>query len=246
MDSENGIVITAVNLDWQDLPLVDILQKKYEIPVYIANDSQVSAMAEYKFGLAEKNSNLLVLKIGRGVGSGIILNNELFQGDGFGAGEIGHIKVEDNGAQCRCGNYGCLETRISSRAINKLAAKLSLDKKTKTLSPHPDSSPVTTEDVLAAYQSGDPEIVTIIQDAGFFLGQTLSFMISTLNINQIVIAGSVSVFGDGIIQPALEALQGSTLPAITKDVKISSSSLGEEIVMLGAAGLVLHHELNIL
>ena len=246
MDSEKGVVITAVNLDWQNLPLVEILQDKYDIPVYIANDSQVSALAESKFGTTEKGENLLVVKIGRGVGSGIIIDNHLFQGDGFGAGEIGHIKVEDNGVQCRCGNFGCLETRISSRAIRKLATQLSLDTQTTALTPNTDGSPVTTEEVVAAFQAGDPEIIKIIRDAGSYLGQTLSFITSTLNINQVVIAGSVSLFGDGIIQPALDVLQGSTLPAIANQVKITSSSLGEEIVMLGAAGLVLHHELSIL
>lgn len=235
MDSEKGIVITAVNLAWRDLPLADILQSRFDIPVYIANDSQVSALAEFKFGGGEKSSNLVVVKIGRGTGSGIIIDNQLFQGDGHGAGEIGHIKVADNGLQCSCGNYGCLETMISSRAIRKQAAyKLC---KSEPL--------VSLDKVYDAFCAGDPDIRGIIREAGIHLGHALSFITSTLNIYNVVIAGSISVFGGGIIDPALEVLKENTLPAITKDVKIYSSKLGEDIVILGAAGMVLHHELGI-
>ncbi len=239
MDTENGIVITAVNLDWEDLPLVQILQEKFGLPVYIANDSQVSALAEFKFGKTERSDNLLVVKIGRGVGSGIILNNELFHGDGFGAGEIGHIKIEDDGLQCSCGNYGCLETRISSRAIRKAATIL------LNSSPN-EGRTASIEEVYNQFEAGNPPIVGLIQEAGRLLGQVLSYITSTLNINKIVIAGSVSIFGEGIIDPALEVLCKNTLQAITRNIEITSSSLGKEIVILGAAGLVLHHEMNIL
>jgi glucokinase-like ROK family protein len=239
MDTENGIVITAVNLDWENLPLVEMLQEKFDFPVYIANDSQVSAMAEFKFGKTESSGNLLVVKIGRGVGSGIILNNELFQGDGFGAGEIGHIKIEDDGLQCRCGKYGCLETRISSRAIRKAASNL-------LSTSHFDGRTASIEEVYNQFDAGSPSIPGLIEETGNLLGQALSYITSTLNINQIVIAGSVSIFGEGIIDPARKVLCKNTLPAITRNIEISSSALGIDIVILGAAGLVLHHEMNIL
>ena len=246
MDSDHGVVVTAVNLDWEELPLATLLQQRYRLPVYIANDSQISALAEYKFGTSENAPNLLVVKIGRGVGSGIMINNLLYQGDSFGAGEIGHIKVEENGIQCRCGNYGCLETRISSRAIRYFAAQYAAKHPESILNQISASSSLTTEDVLAAYQADEQEIVDYIQEAGRLLGHALSFIVSTLNINTIVIAGSVSIFGSGIIEPALESLQNSTLPALSKEVKMTISPLGEEIVILGAAGLVLRSELGIL
>lgn len=94
MDSERGIVLNAVNLDWKDLPLATTLEDRYQFPVYIANDTQISTLAEYNFGGSDKTSNLLLVKISRGVGAGLLINQQLFQGDGFGAGEIGHIRVE--------------------------------------------------------------------------------------------------------------------------------------------------------
>ena len=247
MDSDEGVVLTAVNLDWQDLPLVDLLQERYDLPVYIANDSQVSALAESKFGAGDKSPNLLVVKISRGVGSGIVIDHQLYQGDKYGAGEIGHIKVEEDGELCRCGNYGCLETKISSRAIRKQAGQL--------LAADPDSilheyvSPgnsVSLENVYAAYQAGDPAVTELIAAAGQDLGRSLAFIISVLNINQVIVAGSMSVFEDGLLNPALDVLRKSVLPNIAHDVQMGASVLGEEIVILGAAGLVLQHELGLL
>ncbi|MEW5960964.1 MAG: ROK family transcriptional regulator, partial [Chloroflexota bacterium] len=112
MNPQRGLVRRAVNLDWADLPLGNLLEQRYDLPVYIANDSQVAALAEYTFGKGQNNSNLIVVKVGRGIGAGILLNGQLFYGDGFGAGEIGHIKIEEDGELCRCGNFGCLETSV--------------------------------------------------------------------------------------------------------------------------------------
>jgi glucokinase-like ROK family protein len=246
MDSDNGIVRMAVNLNWKDLPLVDILQDKYQIPVYIANDSQVSALAEFKFGEGEKGANLLVVKIGRGVGSGIVINQQLFQGDSFGAGEIGHIKVDQDGVECRCGNFGCLETRISSRAVRKFAAEIAAQDENSLLKQFIEENQViTTETVHAAFLAGEHDVVEFIHDVGVCLGQALSYVVSVLNINRVVIAGSVSIFGEGIIDPALKELKGSVLSTIADEVEINASSLGEEIVILGAAGMVLQNELGI-
>jgi glucokinase-like ROK family protein len=247
MDSDNGIVRMAVNLDWKDLPLVEILEKKYQIPVHIANDSQVSALAEYKFGDGGKVSNLLVIKASRGVGSGIVINNQLYQGDGFGAGEIGHIRVEDDGKLCRCGNHGCLETLISSRAIRTFAVEAASKNQNSLLNQYiKENHPIALEDVHAAYLAGEPQVIEIINQVGAYLGRALSYVVSTLNINRVVIAGSVSIFGKGIINPALEEFQGSVLSNIASEVEILSSKLDEEIVILGAAGMVLQKELGIL
>jgi N-acetylglucosamine repressor len=247
MDSVRGVVRMAVNLDWRDLPLVEILQDKYTLPVYIANDSQVSALAEYKFGEGEKEDNLLVVKIGRGVGSGIVIGKHLYQGDSFGAGEIGHIKVEEGGIQCRCGNYGCLETRISSRAIRNFAVAIAEENQDSSLYQLKEAKhPITTQDVHEAFLAGEPKIKEFIEDVGAYLGRALSFVVSVLDIHRIVISGSVSMFGNGIIEPALRELRGCALSTIADDVQMVTSSLGEEIVILGAAGMVLHNELGIL
>src|SRR3954465_12355984 len=117
VDTENGGTRWAVNLDWQDLPLARILRDRTGLPAFVANDSRAAAMGEYLFDANRPSPNLVAIKIGHGIGAGIVLGGELFEGDGYGAGEIGHTSVVDDGVECRCGRFGCLETVASSRAV---------------------------------------------------------------------------------------------------------------------------------
>jgi N-acetylglucosamine repressor len=247
MDAEKGIVRNAVNLDWHDLPLANLLRERYQLPVFIANDSQVSALAEFTFGESRGTSNLLLVKVGRGVGAGLILNQQLYHGDGFGAGEIGHVKVDPDGELCRCGNYGCLETKISSRAIRREARQLAERNPGSIINQLVDTpQAITTEVVLEAFKKGDSGVQAIIEQVGKDLGDVLAYLVSMLNVQRIVVAGSVSSFGKGVSDPVKRQLQSHTLTAISQDIEIEISSLGEEIVMLGAAGMVLQNELGIL
>ena len=97
VDARMGIVRQAVNLDWQNLPMRDLLQARYDLPVYVSNDSHAAALGEYAFGQKREIANLIVIKVGRGTSAGIVLNGRLHYGDGSGAGEIGHVRVVENG-----------------------------------------------------------------------------------------------------------------------------------------------------
>lgn len=246
IDAGSGVVQNAVNLDWQNLAVADILKERYQLPVFIANDSQLSALAEYNFGESHRVPNLMLIKIGRGVGAGVILNQQLHYGDSFGAGEIGHIKVEENGELCRCGNYGCLETRLSSRYIRRKSKELALKNNGSLLSQFAATQKeISNEVILKAYQDGDPGVQTIVKEVGTRLGKALTYLVSLLDINRIVIAGSVSLFGDGLITPAIQELKAGTLSALSNNIEVHASSLGEDIVILGSAGMVLQNELGI-
>ena len=112
IDTYAGEIRWAVNLDWQDLPLGTLLSERYFLPVTLANDSQAAALAEYAFAAeGPRPANLVAIKVGHGIGAGLLLGGELFQGDASGAGEIGHYGVVDGGDECHCGRCGCLETR---------------------------------------------------------------------------------------------------------------------------------------
>ena len=121
VNSHEGVVVNAVNLDWQDLPLAELLRNRYQLPVYVLNDSQAAAMGEYTYGNNQvSESNLIVINARHGIGAGIVINGHLFYGDGGAAGEIGHVVVvPEGGLPCRCGNYGCLETVASAQALVK-------------------------------------------------------------------------------------------------------------------------------
>ena len=124
MNPVKGLVRRSVNLDWRNLHLRDLLEERYKLPCYIANDCQAAALGEYTFGENNHTTDMAVVKVGRGLGSGIIMNGALFFGQGYGAGEIGHLVVVEDGEVCACGNRGCLETTASTRAIVKQAQEI--------------------------------------------------------------------------------------------------------------------------
>ena len=123
VDSTSGTILWAVNLDWQNMPLGDLLRERYGVPAELANDSHAAALAIQLFS-EPRATNLVAIKVGPGIGAGVVLGGELFHGDGFGAGEIGHTVVEEDGAECGCGRFGCLETVASSRAIVRRATEV--------------------------------------------------------------------------------------------------------------------------
>ncbi|MBN1312710.1 MAG: ROK family transcriptional regulator [Anaerolineae bacterium] len=246
MDMQQGIVRSAVNLDWHDLPLAELLGERYQLPVYIANDSQLAALAEIAFGQATDVTNLMVVKVGRGIGAGLIINRQLYVGDHFGAGEIGHIVVQEGGNLCRCGNRGCLETLSSSRAVNGKARDLfaqSPDSLLHQFAASPEQ--INTNIVLSAYDAGDEAVRRIITDAGKHLGAALSYLVSILDVEQVIIAGSLARSGDALLEPIRAQIASGILPELASNVRVDASELDQDIVILGAAALLLSNELRL-
>lgn len=244
--AQKGVVRKAVNLDWADLPLRDLVAKRCALPVYIANDSHVAALGEYIFGQTRKTPNLVVVKVGRGVGAGIVLNGRLYHGDGSGAGEIGHVRVVEDGVHCRCGHDGCLETVTSSQAIVKQARLLA------RRNPHsllwqfaPTLEAITTDVVLQAFQAGDPAIQQIIAEVGHYLGIALANLVGVLNIQKIVIAGSVARFGAPLQAAIEQEMRTRAMALLAEKTKVELSTLAQDIVILGAAALLLTHEFGL-
>ncbi len=244
MNAEQGVVRIAVNLDWRDLPLGKILIERYGLPVYIANDSQVAALGEFTFGQHDDIENLAVLKVGRGVGSGIILDGKLLYGDSHGAGEIGHLKVVEDGELCRCGHFGCLETIASTQAMMrriKASAASQPSSRLHGLSP----AEITMDVILDALQKGDAAVADVVADAGTYLGYAVAGLVSLLNIETVVVAGSGARFGSTLLDPLAKEMQRRSLSYLAKNTHVAASQLGEDIVILGAAALLLHHELGL-
>ncbi len=246
IDAQRGVVRNAVNLNWHDLFLRDLLEERYEFPVYIANDSQVAALAEFTFGESKNISNLIVIKIGRGIGAGIILNRELYFGENFGAGELGHVVIVEDGKPCQCGHYGCLETVTSSQAIVKRAQDIAKNNARSALYQFfAKPEEIDIEAVSKALMNGDEELHEIIDEAGRYLGMAVANLVGILNIQYIVIAGSAAIFGQTLLDPIRREVNRRSLAALADETNIEISSLGPDIVILGAAALLLNHELGL-
>jgi glucokinase-like ROK family protein len=245
-DATRGVVYEAVNLGWHNIPLKELLEERYPFPIHVANDSQVAALGEYIFGQNREMPNLVVVKAGRGISAGVVLDGRLYIGERSGQGEIGHVVVEENGLLCRCGQRGCLETVASTRAIVERAQLLALgdiNSPLRHLSPLPDY--LTTDNIFTAFEAGDEAVRDIITDAGRYLGVAIAHLVALLNIQHIVIGGRMARFGQWLVDAIEQELSCRVLPKIAEETDISVSQLGEDIVIQGSAALLLSRELEL-
>jgi predicted NBD/HSP70 family sugar kinase len=248
VDAVDGVLHQSVNLNWRDVPLSHLLQERYNLPVYMANDCQAAALAEHTFGESEDNSSdLVVINAGWGIGAGIVLNGQLLHGNPLGAGEIGHVTVKDGGNQCSCGNYGCLETIVSSRTIVQRAQEIASGSNNSLLhrfAASPDA--ITLETICKALDAGDKEAQKMVDEIGWGLGIAASNLVGVLGSCRIQITGSVACFGQDLLDVVREELNKRALPSLANNTEIGFSNLGSDIVLLGASALLLSHELGVL
>lgn len=244
VDTQRGIVRQAVNRGWIELPLKDLLARRYHLPVHVANDSHIAALAEYTYG-QHNASNLVLVDIGEGIGSGIVLNGQIHPGDGFSAGEIGHLVVEKNGTLCSCGNPGCLETIASSRALLEQARHLAVERRSPFLALEVPDGDVQLAHLYRAFKAGDPAVTVMLMNVAGYVGTAIASLVGVLNINKLILSGDVTGFGERFLTTINAELQKRVLPSMAADAKLSFSRLGDEIVILGAAALLLLKELGL-
>jgi predicted NBD/HSP70 family sugar kinase len=239
INTRDGIVLNAVNLDWQDLPLARLLEKRYHVPVRLLNDSQAAAIGEYVYGNHGADGNLIVVNVSHGIGAGILIRGRLFEGDGGGAGEIGHVRVVPdtaaNGLTCRCGHRGCMETLASGRAILQAAQRL------------PQLSGVTDLDTLEAkFYEGNSAVEEIVLNAGHHLGTAIGGLVGTLNIKKIVLTGAVTRFGERWLDTVRQAMSRAALERMTQDTQLEIGRLDARACILGSAAYLLLDDYSLL
>lgn len=245
VDPQHGIVQRSIFFGWKDLPLADLLHRRFSLPAYVANASQVAALAEYVFGSDRSARNLAVVRVGQDVGAGFIVDGQLFFGDGFGAGEIGHIVVQEEGELCDCGNRGCLETLISSRALVRDARRLAAHHPESLLAQHLAAPDAGLDAVLAAYRQGDPLAQQLALRNAELVGRALAAVITLLNIQRILLVGSVTQFGDPWLEKIRATAPRSAIPDLARQTNVEISEHGPDAIILGSAALLLARELGI-
>lgn len=240
INTQNGIVINAVNLDWKDLDLGKIIKDRYRLPVYIVNDSQAAALGEYTYHDTRRSEeSMVVINARHGIGAGIIINGQLFQGDGGGAGEIGHSKVIfQNGLPCRCGRTGCLETVASAQAVVRQIRAISRENGDQSISADPQR--ISFDMIVKAFHRNNPLARQVVLDAGKYMGIAISNLVSITNIHEIVLTGDMTQFG----KPWLDAIQSSmaaaTLDKLVQETHLQIGKLGANRIALGASAMLLH------
>ena len=250
VDTADGEIKWAVNLDWQNLPLGHILNERTGLPTFVANDSRAAAMGEYLFDVKRRAPNLVAIKIGHGIGAGIVLGGELFEGDGFGAGEIGHTSVVDDGVECRCGRFGCLETVASSRAVVAQAQEAAERDPQGELARRlaraaSEGREPTVEDVAQAVRAGDEEARRIAAAAGRWLGRAVAALIGTLDVRHVVLLGNVTHLGDPWLDAVRDEAGRRALTLLSRETRIEVGGAAEDTVLLGASALLMTRELGL-
>ena len=232
IDSSSGTVRWSVNLDWADLRLGPIVESRYGVPVVVANDSHAAALAELTFYGRPRPNNLIVIRVGRGIGAGIIVNGQLFQGDGYGAGEFGHVSLGHDGAPCRCGREGCLETRTSMRALVDAAQAV---------------EPTITDEtgLVAAFKGGVAAIRRIVLDAARELGLAIGWLIGVLNVSHVLLVGPVAALGADWLDEVQRSARSSVLGLLARDTEIEFGHVHDDVVVLGASALLMEQQLGL-
>jgi glucokinase-like ROK family protein len=225
---------------WDGYPIRERFAARYDAPVWVDNDVNVLALGEWRSGVASGHDNVVVVKIGTGVGAGIISDGRLHRGAQGSAGDVGHIQVTDDPTViCRCGNVGCLEALAGGAALARAGEAAALDGRSPRLRSALDQhGRVTAEDVARAASFGDPVAVAMLGAAGRRVGSMLASVVNFFNPSLIVVGGGVANSPDQFLAAIRETVYRRSLPLATRDLLIQRSSLGGLAGVIGASSMV--------
>jgi glucokinase-like ROK family protein len=221
---------------WDRFPIRDSFAGEYAAPVFVDNDVNVMALGEHWGGVAKGVDDMIFVKIGTGIGSGIIIGGHLHRGTQGCAGDFGHICVEPEGPLCSCGNAGCLEAMAAAPAIVLQAERCAREGESPLLMiPLQEKGELSMKDVGEAARRGDYCALTIIRKSGRLIGQTLASAVNVLNPSMIVIGGGVSRVGNALLAEVRSAVYQRSLPLATRNLPIVMSELDDVAGVMGAS-----------
>ncbi len=225
---------------WDGYPIRDRFAERYRAPVWVDNDVNVLGLGEWRSGVAAGHDDVVVIKIGTGIGAGIISGGRLHRGAQGSAGDVGHIQiVDDPTVICRCGNIGCLEALAGGAAIGRAGEAAALDGRSLRLRTALDQrGSVTAEDVARAASYGDPVAVALLQEVGRRVGSMLASVVNFFNPSLIVIGGGVANSPDLLLAAIRETVYRRSLALATRELLIQRSSLGGLAGVIGASSMV--------
>ncbi|MYL32149.1 ROK family protein [Pontibacillus yanchengensis] len=246
VDIKEGISLYAPSFQTYNIPIKDELTKEFGMMVKVENDAKTMTLGESWFGNGHEESNIVGVNVGYGIGAGVMIRGELFQGENFIAGEIGHMTIDLSGPKCSCGNYGCLQTLAGGPAIAERAVKeLKLGKSSLICNlVEGDLDKVNGEVVYQAALQGDDYSIELLNQTGRYLGIGLTNLIHTINPKRIIVGGGVSKAGDFILKGITETIQQRGLTEEAKNTNIMLSKLGEDSSAIGASVLILSEFFN--
>jgi len=240
VDFHRGVSVSPpIMPGWDGYPVRDAVARELGCAVVLDNDVNVLAIGEQHAGVARAAQDFLYVKIGTGIGCGIVVDGELYRGVDGCAGDIGHIRVDDFGPTCACGNTGCLEAFAGGAALARDALAMARSGRSPVLAEILEQNgAVTAADIGLAVSRGDAQAVQLIRDSGHRIGQVLASLVSFFNPGLIVIGGRVTGLGHALLAEVRSVTYRRSLPLATGNLPIVLSELGDEGGVVGAARLV--------
>lgn len=235
--SNTGEILLAPNLNWKNVHLQTVLEKKYNIPVTVENEANAGAYGEMTFGAGKDSQNLIYVSAGIGIGTGIILGRNIYKGTNGFSGEMGHMTIQANGLKCRCGNEGCWELYASEQALLREAEKVGFS----PLS----SDKITLEDLILFAEDGNTEAVQLFAKIGNLLGVGINNIINTFNPDQIIIGNRLATSKKWIEASLKNRVDSHTLWFQHENLNMTFSELSTHSTALGAAAIAGERFLNV-
>lgn len=235
----NGTIEFAPNLPWKGvIRLADMIEERLEIPTALTNDANAAAIGEMTYGVARGMKDFIMITLGTGVGSGIVINGQMVYGhDGF-AGELGHTIIRRGGRPCGCGRRGCLETYCSATGVARTAREFLAERTEPSLLRQIPVEEITSKDVYDAAVKGDKLALDIFDFTGTILGESLADAIAFSSPEAIVLFGGLAKSGEYLMRPLLKALNENVLNIYKGKTKVLISELKDsDAAVLGASAL---------
>jgi glucokinase-like ROK family protein len=229
--AEQGMVMAPpIMPGWDRFPIRSALKAQWKTAITLNNDAELGALGEWAYGAGRGEKNLAFIKVGSGIGAGLIINRQIYGGTTGSAGEIGHLTVDENGPLCNC---GCLEAFAGGHAIASQARKLVASGK-RTLLSEKSIDSITAHDVAEAARRGDLPAQEILKRSGTYIGIAIAGLINLINPSTVIIGGGVAQVGDLLTTPIRQAVRQRSLRASEHGVKITTAMLGRRSSLIGA------------
>ncbi len=239
IDQERGVAVAAVNLPLTDVPLREVVSERVGLPVFLDNDANVAALAEYLYGAAQGKPNVVMLTVGTGIGGGLILGGEVFRGATGAGAELGHTVIQADGPPCQgnCPNHGCVEALASGTALGRegrAAAESAPDSAIGRMLTAGET--VDGRAVTEAALAGDATAIGVFELIGGRLGVACASFANIFQPDAIVVGGGVIAAGDLLLEPARRELRERALNPMNR-TPILAATLGNDAGVIGAAAL---------
>lgn len=235
---DEGIIIEAPNLGWRNLNIIEFLVKTIGRPAYLSNDVTAGTWAEFSMGAGRGARNLLGVFVGTGIGGGLIIDGQLYEGSGRQAGEIGHMCLNPHGPVCGCGRHGCLEAYASRTAMTR-EIKAALDRgiaSTIVNEIDEDDRQIRSRRLKQAFVDGDQVVTNVVKQAAQYLGIGIGSLANVLNPDCIVLGGGVvEAFGDAYVKQVNASFKRFAFQSIYDNAKLVQAALGDDAGVIGAA-----------